>query len=371
MLINKKKKIIIVGKLPPPYMGPSIATKILLSSDLKNRFNLIHFNNTINKKVDTIGKFKFSKIFSIVGLYISFFKKIRKNNPDIILIPISQSTIGFIKDSLYIWIAKLLRKKTIIQLRGSNIKNWLDGSSKIIQLYFRLTLLKLKGVIVLGNNLKYLFADYFHLNQIYVIPNGGNYKMKVKNTEDNNIKVLYLANLYETKGVYDVIQSALLLKDNQRIKFTMAGEWSDHDFKKKCLNLIKINKLNINILPLISGKEKFDLFSESSIFLFPPIAPEGHPWVLVEAMAASLPIISTNQGAIVETVLNNENGFIVDINRPDIISEKIKLLSINPLLRKSMSSKSREIYEEKLTEEKMVENYSSVFNSIINQNLSY
>ena len=103
--------------------------------------------------------------------------------------------------------------------------------------------------------------------------------------------------------------------------------------------------MNVTILPPVSGKVKFDLLSEASIFLFPPIAPEGHPWVLVEAMAANLPIISTNQGAIVETVLNNENGFIVDINRPNIIKEKIELLSENLELRERMSSKSREIYD--------------------------
>ena len=34
------KTVIILGKLPPPFMGPSIATEILLKSDLKNRFNL-------------------------------------------------------------------------------------------------------------------------------------------------------------------------------------------------------------------------------------------------------------------------------------------------------------------------------------------
>ena len=171
---DKKKKVIVIGKLPPPFMGPAIATQILLNSDLKNQFSLIHFDNTINKKIDTMGKFKFSKIFLTIQLYASFFKKIRKSKPDLILIPISQTTIGFNKDSLYIWIAKLFGKKTIIQLRGSNLKNWINGSSKITQLYFRLTLRKLNGVIVLGHNLKYLFTDYFRSNQIYVIPNGGN-----------------------------------------------------------------------------------------------------------------------------------------------------------------------------------------------------
>ena len=38
--MNNKPTVCIFGKLPPPYMGPAIATQILLQSRLKNNFNL-------------------------------------------------------------------------------------------------------------------------------------------------------------------------------------------------------------------------------------------------------------------------------------------------------------------------------------------
>jgi len=107
--------------------------------------------------------------------------------------------------------------------------------------------------------------------------------------------------------------------------------------------------------------------ADSDIFVFPPSAPEGHPWVIVEAMAAGLPVISTDQGAISESVLDGENGFIVDPDSPEQIAEKIALLVKNEKLRKEMGRRSREVYENNLTEEKMVSGLSESIRTIIDE----
>ena len=41
---DKRKKIIFFGKLPPPYIGPAVATRLILNSKLKDEFELIHLD---------------------------------------------------------------------------------------------------------------------------------------------------------------------------------------------------------------------------------------------------------------------------------------------------------------------------------------
>ena len=120
-------------------------------------------------------------------------------------------------------------------------------------------------------------------------------------------------------------------------------------------------------MPPVSGVKKLELFAKSDIFVFPPIAPEGHPWVLVEAMAAGLPIISTNQGAISESVIDGENGFIVESNNANEIVEKIIYLLDNPEKRIEMAKKSKLFHSNKFSEINMVENLSTVFNKVISK----
>ena len=69
----------------------------------------------------------------------------------------------------------------------------------------------------------------------------------------------------------------------------------------------------ITFLGPVSGQPKTDLLLDADIFVLPTYYPrEGQPWVLIEAMAAGLPIVTTDQAAIRETVDYGVNGFLVD-----------------------------------------------------------
>ena len=93
-----KPKVLILGKLPPPYMGPAIATEILLKSDLKDHFELIHVNTKANDSLTTLGKWNLSKLFRNLVIYLRMIVLILKKRPQLVLIPISQTTTGFLKD---------------------------------------------------------------------------------------------------------------------------------------------------------------------------------------------------------------------------------------------------------------------------------
>ncbi len=86
------------------------------------------------------------------------------------------------------------------------------------------------------------------------------------------------------------------------------------------------------------------LFREADIFVLPT---EGDclPMVLGEAMAASLPIISTRVGAIDEVVLEGENGLLIKPKDKDGLVNALNSLIKNPELRQKMGQRGREIAE--------------------------
>ncbi len=63
----------------------------------------------------------------------------------------------------------------------------------------------------------------------------------------------------------------------------------------------------------------FNLFVLSSVF-------EGIPFVILEAMRASLPIVSTDVGGICEVIKNNYNGLLVHKNNPLLLKEAVMKL---------------------------------------------
>lgn len=365
--MEKKPTILILGKLPPPIMGPAIATQIILNSSLNNEFNLVHLDTRMNTDVATMGRWSFSKMFRSFGIYVEFIKKIKQHQPQIILVPISQTTMGFFKDAPFIWLGKMMGKKVLIQLRGSNFNNWIVSASTLTKSVVKTTLKKCVGVIVLGNNLKHLFKNYFAPEHIFVVPNGANYQLQAKNTTALN--VLYLANFLPSKSFDDVLKALVILKQKgiTNFNFQAAGAWDNETFKQQCLAIIKENQLtNVELFPPQSGAAKMQLFANAAVFVFCPKMPEGHPWVMVEAMANGLPIIATDQGAIIESVIEGKNGFIVPAESPEKIAEKLELLINDAELRNQFSKNSKQFYNTNFTEEKMVENLAKVFNSVLN-----
>ncbi len=348
-------------------MGPAIATQILLNSDLKNRFQLLHIDTTVNESLTSMGKWSLKKLIRNYSIYFRFLKVCMSQKPDLVLIPISQSTIGFVKDSWFIWIAWITGRKALIQLRGSNFRNWINSSGFLIKKYVKTVLKRSDGVIVLGNNLKALFEGYFTDKKIYVSPNGGNYTFPERTARGNVLNLLYLGNLQASKGIEDVIEAVRILNKKTCLPFqlTALGGWRNEQLKLKLLSLIEKEDLKIHFIPPEQSTEKLQLLANADIFVFTPREPEGHPWVIVESMAAGLPVISTDKGAITECVINDQNGFIVADNSPESIAEKLLLLIENKPLREKMGQESRAYYLEKFTEEKMVERYTHIFQTAI------
>ena len=267
--MTRKNKILLLGKLPPPYMGPSVATEIILKSSLNDNYDIIHLDTRLNTKVETIGVPDGGKLIKNLNLYFRMLKLILTHKPDLVLIPISQTTVGFMKDSVYIILSKLFCRKVLLHLRGSNFKNWVDHSSLLNRLFVRSVLKSSQGVIVLGNKLRYIFENYFPAHKIFTVPNGGNYSIKrIAADSDGVLKIVYLANLFESKGVEDVVDACILLQSltDSAFNLELTGEWQNEEIKKKCLEKIKSMPAKIKVQPAKAGKEKMQVLCEADIF---------------------------------------------------------------------------------------------------------
>jgi glycosyltransferase involved in cell wall biosynthesis len=118
----------------------------------------------------------------------------------------------------------------------------------------------------------------------------------------------------------------------------------------------------------IAGNDKARLLISSDIFVFPTCYPyEGHPFVILEAMAAGLPVISTDQGAIRETVLDGLTGFIVPHSDPRAIAEKILLLLRDSDLRRRMGSASRDRFLRHFTLERWGTDMYQLFGKVLSE----
>ena len=363
-----KQKVLFLGKLPPPYIGPAVACEIILNSKLKEKYQLIHLDTSDHRDINTLNRIDFMNVFLALKQYAQMIRLLIRHRPNLVYIPAGQTNIGYLRDSGYILLAKIFGRKVLTHLRGGYFKHWYDESGSLLKSYIRFVHKKVDGQIVLGNNLRYLFNWLIPDEKIYVVPNGGNFPGGDHITRHDTITVLFLGNYIKSKGVLEALySSAITCKQNSRIRYSFAGEWRDAEAE----NLFKEFMAAHPELPItnhgpVKGDAKFNLLRDSDIFVFPTYyRNEGHPWVIVEAMAAGLPVISTNHAAISESVIDGENGFLVEKKNTEQLADRILKLASDADLRRTMGDKSRQLYLENFTEEKMAERMGNVFEKVI------
>jgi len=100
--------------------------------------------------------------------------------------------------------------------------------------------------------------------------------------------------------------------------------------------------------------QEFDVFVLSS-------TSEGMPLVILEAMAASRPVVTTYCGGPAEVVVENESGFIVPIGDIQALADRILRLLRDPALATRMGAAGRARVEQMFTLDKMVGAYENLY----------
>jgi glycosyltransferase involved in cell wall biosynthesis len=364
-------KIVIVGPVPPPYHGVSLVTKMILASQLKEQYHLTHLDTSDRRTLANIGRIDLRNVWLSIKHIYALTEIITKNKADIAYIPICQTVKGLLRDMCFIALCKMKKMKVVVHLHGGYLRRLYKKSNPFGKLLIRKVCEYVNAAIVLGKSLRQIFKDLVPPEKIFVVPNGiddlyNNDMDCLFVRRDGNKKVLFLSSLRKSKGYFDVIYAIpQVLKFCNSVEFVFAGECRcTKSDKRHILDFLNYNDLNAraNFIGVVIGEEKAKLLINSDIFVFPTFYKyEGHPLVILEAMAAGLPIITTDRGAIRETVVDGENGFIVEKQNPKQIAERIIQLLEDVDLRKKMGKKSRERFLKYYTKDKFINRLASVF----------
>jgi len=346
-------RLIVVGPLPPPVHGVSVSTSLVLANPiLPKRFNVEHLDTSDPRPTAAnIGKWDITNVR--LGLQqLAALARLLRGEPGVLYLPLSQNRAGFLRDSLFTALGTLKGWRICGHLRGSDFRSFYESQGAFSRVWMRSTLNRLTSIAVMGDSLRWLFAGLLPPERIVAIPNGTPAVARISAHDQQPGTVLFLSNLRRRKGVVEAVDAAVQVAGMEpHTRFVFAGEWEDPELESELHKRARAAGGRIRFLPPVTGCAKSRLLTSSSVFLFPPVEPEGHPRVVLEAMAAGLPVVTTSRGAIAETVLDGETGYVLDDPDPLKIADSLVRLLRDHVLRTRMARASHERYLHLFTQE--------------------
>jgi glycosyltransferase involved in cell wall biosynthesis len=320
--MTKRPRIIAMLQLPPPMHGAAAMNERALS-ELRKTCDVTLLEMRFAKHPRDIARPTIGKL--LTAFYLSLrllFELWRK--PDALYINFSPTGGAFYRDGIYALMSKLFGVPAILHLHGQGLQagresrfaGWLQhrafaGQTAIIlgdALRQELTGLDCQSTIIAN----YLPDEAFQITRSLC--------------DDTTPRLLYLSNLFRSKGIDDVLAACAILRQ-RNIDFTLdiAGAEGDVSMGELTQSIHVLSLSNhCHCHGPVDADIRTKLLSNANLFLFPSRYPnEAQPLVVLEAMAAGVPVITSNIGTLVDIVRDGETGRIYQPGRPEILADRI------------------------------------------------
>ena len=211
-------------------------------------------------------------------------------------------------------------------------------------------------IVVPGNFVKQTLLENsvpeqkIKLNQFGTITDQFRNDITKKQNESNKISFLFMGSFTARKGL-PFLLNAWAEMDTSNAELVMAGYGEIPDGI--------IIPPNVSNRGVVAKDERKELFYSCDVFVFPSFF-EGLAQVQIEAMAAGLPIIGTNNSGAEDIVDNGINGIIIETGNKEQLKTALRFFINNSSLIKNMG-----IAAQKKAEEFTWDNYGRRWKNIL------
>ena len=349
--------------------GLALAFDLFIDALQKENIDYIVVDSSSRRSGITAGSFSLGRVLE--SLLIVLRVSIHLKKTGYFYCTMSTSLGGFLREWVCVRLARLFGNQIYLHLHGGGFGIFYHNQGLFFQRMILHHLNRVDGVIVLGEKLKEQFLKAgVSETLLKVVPNGlptglKSHRVEAKSIEEAaTINILYLSNLMESKGVFDVIECVKILETEfpGRFRLRICGDFvltkQDEDQQIRnvqgLLDLLHQMGLEtaVEYLGTVKGEAKEAVLEQAHIFALPTYYEwEGQPISIIEAQAYGIPSVVTKHRGIPEQVIEGKTGKFVPPRDPKAISKAIREIAEDADLYHRMSILCIENFKKNFTRE--------------------
>ena len=157
------------------------------------------------------------------------------------------------------------------------------------------------------------------------------------------VTILFVGRLDKRKGFETLLKAFIKLKvDHPQLRLKVAGPFGAQEVARYRPLIPFHLATDITFVGYVSPEGMSTLYHSADIFCAPSLGFESFGVVLLEAMAAGLPIIATDIAGYRSVLTAGQEGLLVPPDRPDLLAEALVSLIDQPCLRQAMGERGRQ-----------------------------
>jgi len=323
------KTLLVYGE--PKRLGGVVNFMESLKQNLSDDIEVQHF--IMGQRVSKTGRFfriLMPFIDSVRLIYTLISKKF-----DIVHLNPSLNTRSLLRDGLFLIILRLVgRQQIIVFFHGWQTELESKISHNIISryLFFRVYGKDIDVFVLASRFKKSLISMGFSTHRVHLFSTMFDSKQvpTTKRKTDPCIKLLFMSRFERAKGIYELLTAfQRFSRDFPMATLELAGDGPEMQAMKNWVNKNELSN-SIHFLGYLRGSKKVQAYKDATLFVFPTYYGEGCPVVLLEAMAAGLPIITGSTGGIPDIVKDGVHGKLLAEITPETIECALKSLISKP-----------------------------------------
>ena len=336
-----------VGPLPPPFGGVAAQLATLLRSPLAERWRLEAFDLS---KPQQEGKPSVVTLWDVLYTVRHLFTlpaRLLRVRPRAALFQATADT-GWFRDVLLMALCRLFRVPVVVHWHGA-VDSWqFPGESAWRRATFRLGARLARVFIVLAEPWRDYFARFVDPARLEVVPNvtlGAAFAAPPRPAR-GTVTVLFVGRVGPLKGL-DLLFTALerLRAAHPGLAAVCVGAGETEAAWGDALAHPLVRDGVVRLTGSLA-EERIEEFRRADLFVLPS-RTEVFPVTLLEAMAAGLPIVATDVGAVRWILADGECGLVVPSGDATALTEAIGRLAGDPELRAALGERGRRRQQEK------------------------
>lgn len=338
--MEPRRRLLFVSPLPPPTGGISNWMVAVRASKLAERFE-IRVVNSSPSAADVTGtsRLRLGRVGDALRILAELARELVRFRPALVHVNTSYFW-AFLRDGLAVRMARLAGARTLLHLRGGDFPEWADGAGAGWRTFVAATLRKTDCVIALTEPTQRWLEAEEGAERVRYLPNfvqlaaiGAPPDRSARNGPPH---VLFVGWLLEAKGVRELLAAARQLP---QARFTLVGP-EEPSFTATIRAELDALGERVRVLSAQPRERIFELYREADVFVLPTWR-EGFPNVVIEAMAAALPVVATPVGAIPEAVEDGRTGLLVPVRDAAALEAALRRLIDDPALRRRFGDAGR------------------------------